>query len=88
MAQDVKQAVIDFLNSKKELPSDSNGDVLKYTYLDSGHIDSMGIVEMVMKFEDQFGVHFEPAHMQSQEFRTIGGLIDIIERLSGENKNV
>jgi acyl carrier protein len=39
---------------------------------------------MVVGFEKIFGIRFSPENMQSLEFRTIGGLIGIIDNLRKE----
>lgn len=62
-----------------ELPADEAARE-GYEYLDTGALDSMGIVSMVMELEQRFGIRFEAEDMQSVEFRTIGGLISLIER--------
>lgn len=80
----VKEKVLDFLRSKGEIPGQTEEEHLACAYLDERVIDSMGIVEMVMTFEEEFAIHFEPQHMQLPEFRTIGGLIALIEQIMGE----
>ena len=80
----VKEKVFDFLRPKGEIPGQTEEEQLACAYLDERVVDSMGIVEMIMAFEEEFGIHFEPQHMQSPEFRTIGGLIALIEQLMGE----
>jgi len=76
----VKQFVVDYLQSRGSLPQNPK-DLLKYEYLDAGLIDSMGIVEMINEFEKKFKIYFKPQDMQSMEFRTVGGLIQLIEHL-------
>jgi len=82
----VKEEVLHFFktNAIKPLPSDTEADYLACYYLDVGIIDSIGIVKMIMEFEEIFDIHFDADCMQSYEFQTIGGLIQIIERIRGE----
>jgi acyl carrier protein len=77
---DVKGTVLTFLSSKNHIPGDTEAEELACDYLAAGVLDSMGIVEMVTEFEDIFGIRFSPEDMQSDEFRTVGGLIGIVER--------
>lgn len=84
----VKEKVFAFLKSKGEIPGDTEEEQLAFEYIDEKLIDSLGIVTMVLTFEEEFGIHFEPEDMQSMEFRTIGGLISLIERLIEEKANV
>ena len=83
----VKEKVLDFLRSKGGIPGRSEQEQLDFEYLEEKLIDSLGIVTMVLTFEDEFGIHFEPEHMQSEDFRTIGGLVRLIEQLIGEKAN-
>lgn len=77
---DVKETVLAFLASKNEIPGDTAAEQLDCDYLAAGVLDSMGIVEMVTDFEDTFLIRFTPEDMQSGEFRTVGGLIGLIEQ--------
>ena len=84
----IKEEVLRFFKSHalKPIPGDTDADYLACYYLDVGIIDSIGIVTMIMEFEEKFNIHFDSDCMQSYEFQTIGGLIQIIERLGGEKK--
>ena len=42
---------------------------------------------MIVEFEQQFGIGFKPEHLQSVEFRTIGAVIQLIERLVAERSD-
>ncbi len=77
----VKEKVIAFLEARNKLPGVSDKEKLACNYLDTGIIDSMGIVTMIMEFEQNFGIHFEAEDLQSFEFQSVGGLIQIIEKL-------
>ncbi len=81
---DVKRQVLAFFESKGGIPGATEEERLKCGYLDTRVIDSMGIVSMVLEFEATFGIRFSPAEMQSLEFRTVGGLISLIERMQKE----
>ena len=73
--------VIDFLrnylNEIKPIKMDDN-EFLKYRYLDN-HLDSFGIIQFIMTIEDEFNIKLLPEDTESEEFRTIEGVIKIIE---------
>ena len=73
--------VIDFLrnylNEIKPIKMDDN-EFLKYRYLDN-HLDSFEIIQFIMAIEDEFNITLLPEDTESEEFRTIEGLIKIIE---------
>ena len=76
-----KDIVLKFFDEKGGIPGDGLQEKLDCHYLDIKIIDSMGIIEMVTLFEDSFKIRFEAEHLQSKEFQTVGGLIELIKRL-------
>ena len=81
MDPDVKEAVLAFIAERAELPGETESERLSVEYLDDGLLNSMAVVELVVGLEDRFGIRFEPEDMQSVEFRTVGGLIEVVSRL-------
>lgn len=71
--------ILEFFKSKGTIPQ-SESEQLNYNYLDTGLLDSMQLVEMIVLLEDQFKIQFSMEDLQSEEFRTIGGLINIVNR--------
>ena len=55
-----------------------DNEFLKYRYLDN-HLDSFGIIQFIMTIEDEFNIKLLPEDTESEEFRTIEGVIKIIE---------
>lgn len=77
----VEEAVVNYFKSKGEIPAASREQILSFAYLDAGFIDSMGIITMVMTLEQEFNIQIGPDQLQSDEFRTIGGIVGIIRNL-------
>ena len=77
-----RDMVLDFMarSGRKPLPA-SEAEMLACPYLDSGIIDSLGIINMVSEFESKLAIQFSAEDMQSYEFQTIGGLIGLIDRI-------
>ena len=77
-----KDLVLDFMarSGRQRLPANDE-EVLECAYLDTGIIDSLGIINMVSEFESKLAIRFSAEDMQSYEFQTIGGLISLIDRL-------
>ena len=84
---DIQKEVIAFFNSKGNLSEKPESEIINANYLEIGLIDSMELVEMIVLFEDKFKIKFLTSDLQSDEFRTIGGLIKLVNRLDNENKN-
>jgi len=78
----VKYTVLAFIkdNAVSPLPEEDDTQLLACHYLDAGIIDSLGIINMVTSFEEDFSITFSAEDMQSYEFQTVGGLIALIER--------
>jgi acyl carrier protein len=76
-----KEIVLRFFDEKGGMPGKDLQEKLGCHYLDIKIIDSMGIIEMVCHFEEKFKVRFSPEDLQSEEFQTVGGLIQTIEKL-------
>jgi len=85
---DVKETVFHFFktHAKKTIPGETDEEHMSCYYLDSGVIDSLGIVEMIMELEGKYGIYFTDDHLQSYEFQTIGGLIKLVESMIKEKQ--
>ena len=77
----VTQTVLEFFDSRGGLPGSTEQEKLACAYLDAKVIDSMGIIDMISHFEDTFGIRFEADDMQSEQFQTVGGLVQVIDKL-------
>lgn len=78
---DARPFVLAYFARKPQFAGVPESEQLACEYLERGLLDSMGLVQMIAEFEQTFGVYFSAEELQSPEFQTVGGLIDIIERL-------
>jgi acyl carrier protein len=53
--------------------------LLTVDYLDLGLIDSFQIVEFISKIERKFSIRFSAQDLESEKFRTLKGVSEIIE---------
>lgn len=83
MTEAVQHFIIGLVEHKAKLPKgilDLNG----LNYIDSGYVDSIGIIKFILEIENHFDVQLSDSDIESQEFRTIGGLTTMIQaKLSG-----
>ena len=84
---DTEKIVLDYVNSKSKISGKSKNEQLNYDYLSSGSIDSMQMVEMIEFLESKFKIRFNSEDLQLNEFRSVGGLIEIIKRHLSQEKN-
>lgn len=77
----IRQKVIDIMSDKITLPN-AEHDIDSFRFLDSGQIDSFSLVQLIMDVEEEFEIEFSTQDTQSDEFRYIGGLVNIISMKS------
>lgn len=79
---DIKDRVIQIVAAKADIPGNTEAERLACDFFKEGVLDSIKIVELVSELESEFGVTFSYEDMQSQQFRTMGGLVALLERLT------
>ncbi len=77
MKDKIKNFLINYIEKKGELPKNINLD--EFNYIDSGYIDSMGIIKFTVAIEKEFDIEISEEEIISKNFKTIGGLCSIIE---------
>ena len=55
------------------------GDLLEENYVGIGLLDSLGVVQMLVGIEEEFGVWLDPEQMQDPRFCSIAGLAELVE---------
>lgn len=78
MSEEVKNFIIKYISKKGKLPQDVNLD--EFNYIDTGYVDSMGILKFVVELEQEFDIEISDDDIMLPEFKTIGGLVKMIER--------
>jgi acyl carrier protein len=77
---DIQKKVIEHF-SQMNLPSlSSQKELLSYDYIKSGLLDSVQVIDLIGFLEDTFTIRLTDDDLQSERFRTIGGLIEIVEK--------
>ncbi len=78
MNDTISSFVIQLIEKKGKLPGDI--DRASFNYIDSGYVDSIGIIKFVLEIEAKFGIEISESDIESPEFRTVGGLVSIIQK--------
>ena len=76
--EQIAQEIISILERNGPIPGNSSDEKRAYRYLDAGHIDSLSIISFIVEIEEKFGITLSPEDTQSDEFRYIGGLAQLI----------
>lgn len=74
----VADFVLDLLQKKYSIDQTEN--IEEFNYVESGFIDSMGIVQFIVALEDEFSIQFSDEELSDPAFKTVGGVIEIIEK--------
>ncbi len=78
MSEEIRQFIVKYISKKGKLPAGVNLD--EFNYSDTGYIDSMGILKFVVALEQEFDIQISDDDIMLPEFKTIGGLVKIIEQ--------
>lgn len=74
--------ISDFIIGKlqKKYTIDKDVDIETLNYVESGYVDSLGIVQFVVEIEDEFGIEFSDDELADPSFKIVGELIKLVER--------
>jgi acyl carrier protein len=69
--------VLALLEKKSRLPKgfDDTSDFIK-----TGIVDSVGIIKFILEIESRFDIEITEADIETDDFRTVRGLVALIER--------
>ena len=74
----VKDFVLDYIQREYSLPTDV--DVMEFNFIDSGYVDSMGLIQFIATVEDEFNISFSDEDMESEDIKVIGKLVKMIHK--------
>jgi acyl carrier protein len=75
----VKDFVFQYFTKIGSIPGKSEKDRLKFDYVQSQMLDSLGILNLITDIESKFKIVLQGDDLESPAFKTIGGLIQTIE---------
>lgn len=71
----IQQFIIELIEKKAKLPQQFE---LSFDFMQSGHVDSMGLIKFILAIELEFDIEISEADFESEGFTTIGGIINLI----------
>lgn len=74
--KEIAEKVLDMLQAEYELPKDI--DIMRFNYVDSGFVDSLGLVRFLSLIMDEFDIDFDDDEMLSPEIRVVENLVNLI----------
>lgn len=72
----IKEFVIEYIQREYTFPEGT--DIMSLNYVESGYIDSLGLIQFIATLEDEFDIEFTDEDMESPDLRIIGKLVDVI----------
>lgn len=78
----VKEFVTEYIQREYTIADDI--DIMTLNYVESGYVDSMGLIQFIATIEDEFSIEFEDEELENPEIKIVGKLIELIESKIGE----
>jgi acyl carrier protein len=72
----INEFIVSLIEKKGKLPNKYN--IEDFDYIESGYIDSIGLIKFIVDIERKFDISISETDMEDPKFRTIGGLVKII----------
>lgn len=76
MNNTARDFIVSLLEKKQAIPK--NLVISDYRFMESGHIDSLGVMKFILQIEDKFDIEISDEDIVSQRFQTVGGLSELI----------
>ena len=72
----IKEFILDYIQREYTLPCDI--DVMELNYVESGYVDSLGLIQFIATIEDEFNICFTDEDLANPDIKIVGRLIKII----------
>ena len=76
--QDVKSFVLDYIQREYTVPAEV--DIMALNYIESGYVDSLGLIQFIATIEDEFEIAFSDEELENDDIKVVGKLIAMIEK--------
>lgn len=74
--ENVKAFILDYIQREYTIPDDA--DILNLNYVESGYINSLGLIQLIATLEDEFDVTFSDDDLACPEIKVVGKLIELV----------
>lgn len=73
---EIKSLILTLLKSRQAIRADQSID--NFNFIEEGVIDSISLIKFVIELEDKFSIDIESHDISNSNFKTVGGLTDLI----------
>ena len=78
----IKEFILDYIQREYTLPNDIN--VMELNYVESGYVDSLGLIQFIATIEDEFNISFSDEELSDPDIKIVGKLIEtIFKKING-----
>ena len=74
---EISEKVLELLQKKYTIKDVEN--IEEFNFIESGYVDSIGLVKFIVELEELFDIEFTDDEMIDPSFKTVGGLTRIIQ---------
>ena len=74
--ESIKDFVIDYI--QREYTVGDDVDILSLDYVETGYVDSIGMIQFIATIEDEFGISFSDDELDNPDLKVVGKLIEMI----------
>lgn len=74
----IKEFVVEYIQREYTFPAGT--DIMSLNYVESGYVDSLGLIQFIATIEDEFGIEFTDEDVENPDIKVVGTLIDMIEK--------
>lgn len=75
--QNIKDFVVGYLQKEYTIPAEVN--IMTLNYVESGYVNSLGLIQFIAIIEDEFAIEFEDEDLENPDIKIVGKLIEIIK---------
>lgn len=72
----VREFVTDYIQREYTVPEKQ--DIMVLNYIETGYVDSFGLIQFIATLEDEFEIEFSDEDLENPDIKIIGKLIEII----------
>lgn len=74
--ENVKDFIIDYIQREYTIPEDI--DIMNLNYVESGYVDSLGMIQFIAVIEDEYGISFSDDELAEPGIKVVGKLVDMV----------
>ena len=76
------EKVRDFVTEyiQREYTISEQMDIMELNYIETGYIDSLGLVQFIATIEDEFAIEFTEDELENPDIKVVWKLIHLIEK--------